>query len=285
LSADSPLFILTASGQFIPGRIPSTLVKKGIHMNSPPKIGFTLIELLVVITIIAVLAGLVLPLVAMMRERSSRLNCTSNLRQIVGSCIAYSSDNDSGWPIAYGGAGAFPASISAGVSAAEISARSMEVLAASMSLPDTLFRCRSAGYQSPKLPPLPDNRNGNNWGWGVEKIPYAYDWSVPASAVGLRAVLADRCVKHHGEGSSVAFCDGSARFIHVTKGKTSAGNICCDHYGNPVSEVVENPDARGTDDLVDLVTADNIYDDVSDTNTAGDMLKPGQGSNRRCFVK
>jgi prepilin-type N-terminal cleavage/methylation domain-containing protein len=55
------------------------------------KRGFTLIELLVVIAIIAILAGLILPVLARARESARRTSCASNLKQI-GTCLGLYAD-------------------------------------------------------------------------------------------------------------------------------------------------------------------------------------------------
>lgn len=54
--------------------------------------GFTLIELLVVISIIAVLAGMLLPVIGTVRDMAISTKCMSNLRQQNLAFAAYSSD-------------------------------------------------------------------------------------------------------------------------------------------------------------------------------------------------
>lgn len=60
--------------------------------------GFTLIELLVVIAIIALLIGILIPVLASVKEKSNRIKCASNLRQIGIGQRTYAFDNKGQYP-------------------------------------------------------------------------------------------------------------------------------------------------------------------------------------------
>jgi len=69
----------------------STLIQRG-------RSGFTLIELLVVIAIIAILAAILFPVFAKVREKARQTSCLSNEKQLGLGFTQYVEDYDEHWP-------------------------------------------------------------------------------------------------------------------------------------------------------------------------------------------
>ena len=69
-------------------------------MTHKSKHGFTLIELLVVIAIIAILAAILFPVFAKVRDKARQTTCASNQKQIGLAILQYIQDYDENFPLA-----------------------------------------------------------------------------------------------------------------------------------------------------------------------------------------
>jgi len=67
-------------------------------MSPKQPLGFTLIELLVVVPIIAVLAALVLPALAMAKQKGQQTACVNNVRQLTLAVLMYADEHDETLP-------------------------------------------------------------------------------------------------------------------------------------------------------------------------------------------
>ncbi len=250
-------------------------------MSHSPRQGFTLIELLVVISIIAILAGMLLPAISLVRESARKANCGSNQRQIVMAMITYGSDNDGVWPYCQGTDGTY------GTIESETQGSAVATLEFISSWSDgevvsKLFACPSNASVKPptaatNLTSLSTASTTPAVTWddtGADAVGYAYDPSVPANAKSTRVVLADRPVTedetNHKKVAIAVYADGHVGNCNRTD-TTGAGTMTRGTTGTAISALFANTDA----------SSDNIYGDSND----GTMTSRSSGSTTRAWLR
>ncbi|MDW8373484.1 MAG: type II secretion system protein [Planctomycetota bacterium] len=250
--------------------------------HRPPSRGFTLIELLVVISIIAILAGMLLPAISMVRESARRSNCGSNQRQIVMAMLTYANENDQQYPYAKGSDNW--GDVGSGAAASPIA--SLEFLSAQSDgeLVAKLFACPSNAAYRPasEANSTMTTNSAASSGWQLTDpngVGYAYDPSVPTNAKATRVVVADRPTATgetaHKKVAVAVTATGTVVTLNRVSTADSGSNftLLAKASGNVTgSGNFPNKDANN----------DNVYSDTSDDQT---MNKRGVGSATRAWVR
>ena len=262
-----------------------------MHSLSSPRQGFTLIELLVVISIIAILAGMLLPAINMVREGARKANCGNNQRQIVLGMSVYANDNDQEWPVMYATAPSTYAAPTDAATAAITTQVSFEYLAliTGGDLNYKIFTCPSNPSIKPSATnyaPKADGTAGSVWALtpaagALNVQAYAYDYSAPSNSTSIRVLTADRPGTasgdtNHKSVAMAAFADGHVGNINTTTGTQGTNKTVT--QGTTWTKVGFNRDAAGAS------VQDNIYDDTSDSASTTPWLKL-TGSTTRAWVK
>lgn len=258
---------------------------------APNHHAFTLIELLVVISIIAILAGMLIPTVSIVLGKARQMACGRNQSQVVLAMIAYGGDNDGAWPLFYAktdgtNAGRTttgnPPTAPAGTDVTVTAIASQEFLASwsGGDLTRQLFRCASNKEVSPAVDANPGlaDADGTAARWSSAMVSaFAYDWSVPSGAKSMRVVLCDRPGAEgssHGRAINAVFADGHLATLSVQR-KTPTGTATLGSDGNASTVTALNPDGGDT-------PVDGVFDGDGDGTTTG---LGGRGSRTRAWAR
>jgi prepilin-type N-terminal cleavage/methylation domain-containing protein/prepilin-type processing-associated H-X9-DG protein len=259
---------------------------------SPHHHAFTLIELLVVISIIAILAGMLIPTVSIVLAKARQMACGRSQSQVVVAMMAYSGEHDGAWPMLYAKADGTnagrattgnPPAAPAGTDATVSAIASQELLASwsDGDLTRLVFRCAAFKDVCPAteadLGLAGSGSTAATW-ISPQVSAFAYDWSVPSNAKSVRVVLCDRPGADgstHGRSINAVYADGHLGTLTVQRSApTGTATMASDGNASTISAV--NADAG------DTPAVDGVFDGNGDGSLTG---LGGRGSRSRSWAR
>ena len=139
--------------------------------------GFTLPELLVVISVIAILAGLLLPVLKNSRHKAYAAVCQGNLKQIGSAVMMYAADFN-GW---------LPHAGSANFTLDSVNKTWKELTAGYLNKDITIYNCEHGVFNCPEQ----KNQTCGNSAYGDKGFYGGYGWNYVY--LGFRNILVDGC--------------------------------------------------------------------------------------------
>lgn len=213
----------------------------------------TLLVVMLGITFALVVMGVMMLSQVRTKQTAYHAMCGRNQSQIMGALIAYSVQEEVAWPTPWAqGPGLAVPKIADAHAARVVTCRALEILAATTTLPNSLFRCPVAKKEKTiSLKAATDARNGGRWGMGPEgMVMYAWDWASPADPSSARVMIADRDPLVHGSTIMACFGDAHVRKIKhdSTPAMRSPGTLETEGIdGKSIVISVGNPEAGGDD--------------------------------------
>ena len=194
--------------------------------------GFTLVELLVVIGIIAVLVGMIFPVVRSARNAATNVRCQTNLREVANAYRMYGQTFKDQAPLGF-----FNNTLQDNYTAYSGTARRelfpmMLVNARLLKMPEILF-CPAESNESYTFksrtnpwPPVAGSQTTVNIGYGTRPMvnwPSNLAWPTQSfprlSKLGRKAIMSDLTITtaslstRHRKGINVSYADGSVDFM------------------------------------------------------------------------
>ena len=191
---------------------------------------FTLLELMIVIVVVAIVAGLLLPLIVHKREMSRRAVCQANLKQIGLAVSMYSNDWKDWYP-----------TTGVGVpQGQEEPLRSLSLLACCYGGDPQIFVCPSTNEQPQRLV----TRNHRPVTFMTPKgCSYAYDHQKPPKTPPQVAIGADKpdptspgtrnSANHRNQGQNVLYFDCHAEWASNVSSGMNGDNIFTGNWSGP----------------------------------------------------
>lgn len=216
---------------------------KATPQTSPHRDAFTLVELLVVVAIIGILAAMLFPGLKQMYKRAQGATCISNLKQLAIAINTYAADNGNLLP---------PSVNTSLLNNDQMNASPFKDLTNYGIVPGSkVFFCPTMTndeYGMRKKNPTADsNRISYNfhteWYKESSNSPPIEVRSIAASTNGNRVILSDNIRRggltiptfHDGKGVTVAFLDGSVRFINTEPAAEWYSGITTKYPGSTTS--------------------------------------------------